>query len=127
MFRIADHNHLAWHIRARRIAGQRVEDLCLDAIGILELIDEDEVELLADPVNDRRIPNQCQRSDEEGKALVISLYLHDFLKKANLELKSIPRSWSERIHDVPAGALTPKEDSIAFHREGQNPLALYKE
>src|SRR5205807_9472054 len=28
-----------------------------------------------------RLHLSCQRSDEEGKALVISLYLHDFLQK----------------------------------------------
>lgn len=68
----------------------------------------------------------CQRSDEEGKALVVSLYLHDFLKKRGLMLIPVPRSWSERVQNIATAILTPKEISIAFHRENQNPQALYK-
>src|ERR1700676_3804835 len=60
----------------------------------------------------------CQRSDEEGKALVVSLYLHDFLKKAGLTLDPLPRAWPERVRKAPKNTLTPKEVSIAFHREG---------
>src|SRR5262249_47490823 len=62
----------------------------------------------------------CQRSDEEGKALVVSLYLHDFLKQSGLELKRLSRTWSEKIREVPFSTLTPKELSIAMHRENRD-------
>jgi ATP-dependent helicase/DNAse subunit B len=74
----------------------------------------------------RHLHLSCQRSDEEGKALVISLYLHDFLKKTGLKLFSVPRYWSERVQGVSTLTLLPKEVSIAFHREGQSPEVLYK-
>ncbi|OGR89067.1 MAG: hypothetical protein A2992_03025 [Elusimicrobia bacterium RIFCSPLOWO2_01_FULL_59_12] len=68
----------------------------------------------------------CQRSDEEGKALVISLYLHDFLHKNNLELKPLRRAWMEKIRQVPPGTLRPKEISLVFHRENRDADALYQ-
>jgi ATP-dependent helicase/DNAse subunit B len=69
----------------------------------------------------------CQRSDEEGKALVISLYLHDFIQKNGLELKRLPRTWPEKIQKVAPDTLTPKEISIALHRENRDTDPWYGE
>lgn len=80
---------------------------------------------LATQLATRHLHLSCQRSDEEGKALVISLYLHDYLKKTGLTLEPLPRSWQERMPKVDKLTLTPKEVSIAFHREHQAPDELY--
>jgi ATP-dependent helicase/DNAse subunit B len=74
---------------------------------------------------EKRLHLSCQRSDEEGKALVVSLYLHDFLQRNGLELQRLPRTWTEKLHAVPLNTLTPKEVSIAMHRDQQDIDALY--
>ena len=78
------------------------------------------------PPPEKRSTLSCQRSDEEGKALVVSLYLHDFLKKSGLKLDPLPRAWPERVKKAEPTTLTPKEVSIAYHRENEEPEALYK-
>ncbi len=68
----------------------------------------------------------CQRSDEEGKALVLSLYLHDYLRQNQVALQSLRRTWLEKIHQVPARTLRPKEVSLAFHRHDCETDTLYE-
>ncbi len=81
---------------------------------------------LAIQQSSRHLHLSCQRSDEEGKALVISLYLHDFLKKNGLTLDAVPRAWPERMQKALPSTLTPKEVSIAYHRENLEPTPLYQ-
>lgn len=68
----------------------------------------------------------CQRTDEEGKALVISLYLQDWLDNTGQELKRLPRTFVERLMSVGSTVLTPKEYSILLNREKRNALPLYE-
>ena len=71
-----------------------------------------------------------QRSDEEGRALVPSIYIQE-LKREGIRETRVPRAFPEKIqlecggpmlHATPA--LTPKELSVAYHRRGGEVGAL---
>jgi ATP-dependent helicase/DNAse subunit B len=66
-----------------------------------------------------------QRSDEEGKALVTSLYLQEFMERQGLTPKRLSRAWFDRIREVSPETLTPKEISLVMNREGRDTSALY--
>ncbi len=66
-----------------------------------------------------------QRSDEEGKALVTSLYLQEYIEAHGLKLRRLSRAWSEKFREVGPETLTPKEISLLMNRAGQDPSALY--
>ncbi len=66
-----------------------------------------------------------QRSDEEGKALIPSLYLHD-LPGASIEREHLARAPAEKWLQVSTDLLTPSEMSIWLNREGIDSENLYK-
>ncbi len=67
-----------------------------------------------------------QRSDEEGKALVPSLYLQEWQSANSLKENHLPRTFLEKWLTVPVEFWTPKEVSLALNRERRDPVDLYK-
>ncbi len=80
---------------------------------------------LATGLAQERLHLSFQRSDEEGKALVTSLYLHEYMEQHALAPRRLSRAWSEKIREVHPETLTPKEISLAMNRDGQDTSVLY--
>src|SRR5262249_12892789 len=86
-----------------------------------------EERLLFDLARDTAANHLCltyQRSDEEGKALIPSLYLHEIPEAA--KPRHLPRTFAEKWAKVPLERLTPKEISILLNREGADATPLYE-
>lgn len=74
-----------------------------------------------------RLHLSFQRSDEEGKVLVTSLYLQDVVDRAGANIRRLSRAWADKIREIPPDTLTPKEVSLAMNRDGEDPSVLYRE
>ena len=67
-----------------------------------------------------------QRSDEEGKALIPSIYVQELLRSRKLKAARLPRALPDKLRDQAAAALTPKELSYLINRAGAAPDTLYE-
>lgn len=67
-----------------------------------------------------------QRSDEEGKALIPSVYVQELLRATKAKPVRLARSLPEKLKQRPAAGLTPKELSYIINRAGADPQALYR-
>src|SRR5438045_3953548 len=65
LLRVADDDGLPLHQRAGAVAGQALDDSRLRAVGVLELIDEDEVVLRPRALQHRLVIEEGQRAEEE--------------------------------------------------------------
>lgn len=65
-----------------------------------------------------------QRSDEEGKALIPSLYLQELPSRPSAQ--HLPRTFVEKWSQIPVTQLLPKEISVLLNRENADPEVAYK-
>ncbi|MFA5974826.1 MAG: PD-(D/E)XK nuclease family protein [Elusimicrobiota bacterium] len=80
---------------------------------------------LAKEMAEKHFHLSYQRSDEEGKALVPSLYLHEMIG-ADTPRHHLARVLGEKWRQVPFSDLTPKELSVFLNRENLDPGDCYR-
>ena len=66
-----------------------------------------------------------QRSDEEGKAVIPSIYIQELLRVHKAKPARLPRSLPDKLKERAAVSLTPKELSYVINRAGAIPDPLY--
>jgi ATP-dependent helicase/nuclease subunit B len=80
---------------------------------------------LALEMAERELFLSYQRSDEEGKALIPSLYLHE-APSTNITRYHLARTPGEKWMQITPDRLTVKEMSVWLSREAADPSAFYK-
>lgn len=66
-----------------------------------------------------------QRSDDEGKVLVPSIYLRERSKDPPSGVQHLPRAWPEKCRQISPTLWTPKELSLFLNRQARDPSRYY--